>query len=375
MIILIPSYEPDQRLIDIVRSLRTAGHQLVVVDDGSGPAYWPFFDAVERLGAKVLVHQANRGKGAALKTGFAFIAEAYPGQAVVCADSDGQHSVCDIERVARHLAGSDADLVLGARRFTGKVPARSKFGNSVTRRVFALATGRDLIDTQTGLRAHAARTLEWLGAIEGDRFEYELRVLLAATREKRSIEEVEIETIYLEENASSHFRPLWDSLAIYRQLLAFLTSSFIGFGIDVIALFALTAWTGSLVGSVIGARLISATANYSLNRWWVFRGADRSGRGTSLLRYAALAVTLLAANVLLMQGIVVLTGSLALAKIVTEVSLVALSYLIQRTFVFARRNAAVPSPTPAETPAEGPANDRSWAPADPASNAPLVHSR
>ena len=206
MIILIPAYEPDEKLVDLVTSLRCSGQTIVVVDDGSGTEYRPVFHRARSLGCDVIGHLPNRGKGDALKRGFRHIAAVYPGQDVVCADCDGQHTLPDIARVADAVGEHRAGIVLGSRQFAGDVPLRSRFGNDVTRMVFRVATGRRLQDTQTGLRGYPAWMLGWLQTIEGERFEYELEVLLAARRAGVELHEVSIATIYLEENASSHFR-------------------------------------------------------------------------------------------------------------------------------------------------------------------------
>ncbi|GIH08223.1 sugar translocase [Rhizocola hellebori] len=340
MIVLIPAYEPDRRLVELVGRLKH--YRVVVVDDGSGPAYAALFARALRLGAELITLDRNQGKGNALKAGFAHALANHPGHDVVCADSDGQHRPEDIDAVADRLATTGADIVLGARRFTGEVPARSRFGNTLTRRAFALATGRPLIDTQTGLRGHPARTLAWLGSIAGDRFEYELRVLLRAAREARRIEEVEIATIYLEHNASSHFRPIRDSARIYGPLLSFAASSLIGFTIDAIVLLVLAGLTGNLALSAVGARLISASANYAMNYAWIFpvgapRTHRRSGPMRSAWRYAVLAAVMLGANIVLLQSLSALTGSVVVAKLGTELLLFSAGYLVQRHLVFADR--------------------------------------
>ncbi len=334
MIVLIPSYEPDRRLLDLLDDL--AGQTVVVVDDGSGAAFRTVFDAARARGATVLHHEVNRGKGGALRTGFAHIARTHPGAAIVCADSDGQHSPVDILRVAARLEATDADVVLGARRFTGRVPARSRMGNAVTSRLFALAARRRLVDTQTGLRAYPARLVPWLLTVRGDRFEYELRLLLRACAEGLRIEEVDIATIYLDDNASSHFRPLRDSALVYGQLLSFAASSLTGFAIDIAALAVLMSVTGHLTAAVVGARLLSASVNFALNRWWVFGRRDRIGLARSLRRYALLAGAVLLTNVALMHLLLPLTGSLVVAKVVTEVALFVASFGVQRGLVFAR---------------------------------------
>lgn len=329
VVVLIPAFEPDSRLVKLVG--RLSHHRVVVVDDGSGHAYRHVFQRVRRLGADVVTLFRNRGKGYALKAGFEHISGRFPGEPVVCADSDGQHRTEDIEAVARRLAETDAAMVLGARRFTGAVPVRSRVGNAVTRAVFRLVTGLPVSDTQTGLRGYPARMLSWLADVRGDRFEYEQRLLLRAARERLRLEEVEIATIYLDANASSHFRPIRDSLRVYGQLLSFAASSLLGFAVDAALLFSLAALTGSVVTAAVAARVASASVNYAVNRRFVF-AARSSWR--SLPRYAGLAVVLLAANVVLLDGLAVVTGSLLVAKAVTEAALFGVSYLAQRRMVF-----------------------------------------
>ena len=127
-----------------------------------------------------------------------------------------------------------------------------------------------------------------------------------------------------------------DSLRIYGQLLAFVASSLAGFVVDALALAALLTLTGDLVPSIIGARALSATANYSLNRWWVF-GRGSGSRVPSFARYAALAAVVLLANIALMRSWTSVLGSVAIAKVLTELMLFTSSFLAQRTLVFAGR--------------------------------------
>ncbi|MGY1743468.1 MULTISPECIES: glycosyltransferase [unclassified Blastococcus] len=345
MIVLVPAYEPDARLLALVEALRAADPALhvLVVDDGSGPAARPVFAAVRALGCTVLGHPVNRGKGAALRTGLAHAAAAWPGEEVVTADSDGQHSVVDVLRVADRVRRTGA-TVLGVRGFDGAVPARSRLGNSASRVLFRLATGVALADTQTGLRGYPAHLVPWLLTVPGDRFEYELRVLLQAARRGLAVEQVPIATIYLEGNASSHFRPLVDSARVYAPLLAFLASSLAAFAVDTVALLALHALTGALLVSVAGARLLSGTANFAVNRRYVFPGGRRDRRAAAL-RYAALAGCLLAANYGLLAALTRAGVPLLAAKVLTEALLVVASFLVQRAVVFGVRD-RVPAPAP-----------------------------
>ena len=345
MTVLIPAYEPDDRLVDLVAALPD---RIVVVDDGSGPRYAHLFQRLRSMGATVLTHPVNLGKGAALRTGYAHLRASHPDEPVVCADSDGQHTAADIAAVAAALSGTGADMVLGARSLRGSVPLRSRFGNSVTGLAFRAATGTRLTDTQTGLRGYPARMLDWLGEVPGDRFEYELRLLLLGVRQQLRIVEVPISTIYLDGNASSHFRPVRDSARIYAPLLTFAASSVAGFLVDLILLLTLYPLLGNLFWAALTARVGSAAVNFAINRRWVFHG-----RGGSLLRaagrYALLACGVFATNVALLWLLDSALGNLLLAKMLTEATVFGASFLLQRTFVFRSRPVPAPPSTPARS--------------------------
>ena len=343
VLILIPAYEPDLSLVQLVRDLRTRLGEatILVVDDGSGGAYDGVFAVTADAGAHLLRLPTNRGKGAALKAGFAWASEHAPGRSVVCADCDGQHAPADIARVATLVR--PGAMVLGGRRFTGAVPRRSRVGNTAVRGLFRLVSGTRVHDTQTGLRAYPVDLLSWLCTVPGERFEYEFNLLLAARAAGVSIVEVPIETIYLDANASSHFRPVRDSLRICAPMLRFGASSLTGYVVDMTGLVALMALTGNLAASVVGARLLSATVNFTLNRSVVFHHAGNRWKAAG--RYGLLAAAMLAANVVLMAVLVNGSGlPLLLAKVAVELALLAASYGMQHRLVFA--------PTPREHAAE-----------------------
>lgn len=347
MIVLIPAYEPDRRLVDLVATLRASAEidGLVVVDDGSGPDYADVFSAAEAAGAEVLHLAVNRGKGFALKHGYAHIAVTHPDRVVVCADCDGQHVPADIVAVGHAASTTMGSIVLGVRRFSGKVPFKSRLGNGLTRVLFSMSTGRDVTDTQTGLRAYHPAMLHWLGEVEGDRFEYELEVLLRAKKAGFGIVEVPIETVYLEGNKSTHFRPVADSLRVYGPLVRFCMSSISAFAVDVVVL-QLVYWsTRNLAASVVSARVVSATVNFAANRRFVF-GGDNSTRRQSAVQYVSLAAAILLANYWSMHLLYLVVGlPLLVAKLITELGLFVVSYQVQKRFIFrfggrARRPAA-----------------------------------
>lgn len=349
MIILIPAYKPDQSLVRLAHALKAqdASAEILVIDDGSGSTYAPIFAELHLDGAIVQTHPVNRGKGAALRTGIEWARTNRPGEILVTADADGQHLPRDIFRVGVRTetaaAAGQRTIILGVRTKPDpnageegtKVPLRSKIGNSATVGFFALATGARVADTQTGLRGFTPQILDWLLQIPGDKYEYEFSMLLRATRADVELVQVPIVKVYEPGNPTSHFRPLQDSALIYAPLLAFLASSFLtGFLVDAIALFVLVGMGAPLLAAVVGARVISALTNFTVNRIIMHDGGSRPSTSSSLVRYATLAVGILAANAALMEALTGLGASLLVAKILTELILIPVSFAVQRRWVF-----------------------------------------
>lgn len=338
-IALIPAYEPEQILPDLVKEAADHGFAAVVVNDGSSLQTAWLFRHAARYGI-VLNHPQNRGKGCALKTGLDYIRKHFPpGYVVVTMDADGQHTVADAERVCRAAQQSPDRLILGSRRLKGSVPLRSRFGNGVTRWVYRLTTGLRLHDTQTGLRAFSSRLVPEMLEIPGERYEYEMNVLLACPRRHIPIEEVEIETIYLNGNEASHFDTLRDSYRIYKEILKFSAASFASFLVDFSLYSLLSVATAglsdalSLTVSNVGARIVSGCVNYTLNRRLVFESKAHVGR--SALQYLLLAGAILLGNTLVLN---LLADTLGMnryaAKLLTELAFFLLSWAVQRSVIF-----------------------------------------
>lgn len=338
MTILIPAYEPNKRLIKLVYDLiDICDYSIVVVDDGSGEEYKYIFNTLSHLGCTVLAHEKNKGKGAALKTGFQYIKESPETEGVVTADCDGQHLPKDIVKIAESIKEHSNSIVLGTRRFIGNVPLRSRFGNSLTRTVFSLASGAKVYDTQTGLRSFSINMLPWLCEIPGDRFEYEMNMLLEAALAGYSFYEIDIDTVYLEQNKSSHFRPLKDSMRIYLPIIKFSMSSLMSGVLDFVLLGTIQLFTSNLFLAVVGARICSAAFNYTVNRFFVFSKLKDVSVKTSLPRYFILAAFIMLANYSVIDLYYSIIGlSLFLAKIFTEITIFLFSYWSQRKFVFVK---------------------------------------
>ena len=287
--ILIPAYKPDDKLVALTDQLLTHDDlKLVVVDDGSGEAFRPVFEALDKR-VTLISYPDNKGKGGALKTGIRYIMDHMPEcERLVTADADGQHRYADIRRVLDKSEEMPGALVLGSRAFDGDVPLRSRFGNAMTRQVFAIASGVKVRDTQTGLRGFDRDGMRLFVDVPGDRYEYEINMLLTAARAEMPIYEVTIETVYLNDNESSHFYPLKDSLRIYACILKFACSSLICFGIDYVLFQLLRTFIPLTWVSNLLARIVSASVNFTLNKKLVFKGNEKTL--PAVLKYAALAV-------------------------------------------------------------------------------------
>ena len=336
MYVLIPAYQPDARLPRLILELHRAdpSTKIVVVDDGSGQKFSDIFEASATAGAHVISYEHNRGKGYALREGFTWIRDVAGDspECVVTADADGQHTLNDIFRVGRRCTDTGKS-VLGVREFVGHVPARSRIGNTATSALFWLATGWKLKDTQTGLRAFPVALLPALLEVQGDRYEYELRVLLHLAKFRHPVTQIPIETIYEAGNPTSHFRPLQDSARIWAPLLKFAASSGVATVIDYVLVLVLNALTGALFLPVITARVVSASVNFAMNRR-VFEATGVPLR-CSALRYAALAVAVVAGSYTMLAVLTGIGMPLWIAKIIADTTMYLVSYSAQSRYVFA----------------------------------------
>jgi len=333
VIVLIPAYKPDDRLTELVRELREKELDVLLVDDGGGKTFERIFEDCKALGAQVAVHAVNQGKGRALKTGINAALLLYPDlTGIVTADADGQHTPKDILRLIEAMDEHENTLVLGSRAFTGNVPLKSLWGNRITRAVYALASGVKVGDTQTGLRGLPRCALEEMIRIDGERYEYEMNVLLKIRDMNLGVFEVPIETIYINDNAGSHFNPVRDAIRIYMVIFKYLFSSIASFAIDYALCGLCLAYKLPVWLSYALARVVSSQVNYHLNKHTVFSG--RGGK-YSMIKYYALALVQGALGAGLLQGLsMLLPVAPIIIKIPVDLALFAVSYFIQRDYVF-----------------------------------------
>ncbi len=342
-IVIIPAFEPDDKLIVLLQQIKAeTDYSAIVVDDGSTKKASEFIEKAA-LYATVLHHQTNIGKGAAIKTALEHIKNNFPANAVIVTmDADGQHKLSDAVRVCDAAAKHESSLIIGSRKFAGQVPLRSRFGNAITRFVYKIVTGIKVKDTQTGLRAFGAEMIPFMLDVDGKRYEYEMNVLLDCARQKVPIHEVMIETVYINDNASSHFDTIKDSYRIYKEILRFCASSLICFVTDFLIFSLMILLTRDLLVSVsvplsnIVARVISASLNFYINKKYVFKSKESYAK--SAIKYFALAGGILLANTFILTVLVKhVIGNEFISKIIVEVSLFIVSWLVQRFLIFKKR--------------------------------------
>lgn len=345
--IVLPSLNPDEKLNKVVDGLLSAGFEdIVLVNDGSDEAHLePFRQAAAHKEVTLLTHEVNKGKGRALKTAFSYLVDNRKQTAgVITVDGDNQHTVKDIRACAEKMLECKDKVILGCRDFTqDNVPWKSRVGNVSTSLVFRLFCGIKISDTQTGLRAIPYQYLPLMCGVEGERFEYETQMLFAIKKNHIGMEEVKIETVYLEDNASTHFDPIKDSLKIYKIIFKFMISSGTSFLIDYGIYSLLVFLIGGnfsrglrLFIATFAARAVSSICNYTMNKKAVFKSKASVSR--SLIRYYILCVFQTAAS----YGLVYLLSSLCRAgsfleivlKLAVDIVLFIISFQIQHRWVF-----------------------------------------
>lgn len=312
---------------------------IIVVNDGSAASCMPVFEAIESIAGCTLIHHAvNLGKGRALKTGLNYLlTNVHEIRGVVTCDADGQHLAGDVMKVARVLTNNPDCLTLGVRSFDTKVPLRSKLGNIITRSIFYFLVGKYLSDTQTGLRGIPVCFIPSLIRLEGEGYEYEMNMLVAAKTEGLPVIEESISTVYLENNRSSHFNPLFDSMKIYFLLLRFSCSSLVASMLDLVFFTICYKLTANILLSIfLGRYTLACLVNFYINRNFVFHHKDRLR--TTLIRYYLFATFMGMCAFLLISAVTErFSVSVILAKIMVETFLFIISFTVQRDYIFARQ--------------------------------------
>ena len=335
--IIIPAYKPSENIVGFVEELQKHFDDIVVVDDGGQDEFAIIFARLKEMGADVVTHAVNMGKGRALKSAFNYcLTKENPSvHGVITVDADGQHRVEDIIKVAKAMSESAEAVVLGCRNFnTGNVPARSLFGNNVSRVLYKWLAGIAVSDTQTGLRGLPFSILPALTTCVGERYEYETNMFLVIKELGYLISEVSIETVYEDNNSSSHFNPIRDSIRIYSVILKYSVSSLVSSLVDYLVFGIAIACGAPIMIATYIARAISSVFNFLINKKLVFKG-----KGNATIQFVKYIILVIVSGTISGLAVTGLSNCFTsinpiIIKIPVEVVLYFFNYVVQQTFIF-----------------------------------------
>ena len=331
--VLLPVYNPDEKFLTLVEELYKRGFKVVACNDGSKESCDEYFRRAKSF-ADVIGYKDNKGKGYALKRGFEYIGNNLADEVdyIVTADSDGQHAIEDIERVAKLTKKTDG-IVLGMRDLSEKIPIKSRIGNDMSKFVYTIVTGVYLRDNQSGLRGFPVRLCQWLQDIPGNKYEYELNVLVTAHKEGMKVTGIDIKTIYENNNKNTHFKPIKDTFRIQRSLWSYGLISMLMYTlyittISILVWFRIPYFFFWLVGIYVWVTAMHAVIN-------VFSAGIRHRQKISVIYYVTCSIKYCISTLIMLlffyQGwYMVLGGLLSLFVIVM------LSYLFGRSGILGK---------------------------------------
>jgi putative flippase GtrA len=221
---------------------------------------------------------------------------------------------------------------MGTRKFDKSTPMRSLFGNVITQYVFRLFVGKKIPDTQSGLRCIPMTMIPDLLRLEGEKYEFEMNMLISTKIAHIDIMDEAIQTVYLDNNKSSHFNPLTDSMRIYFLLIRFSFSSIFASTIDFVVFTVLYMLRRDILTSMVLARLVSGSVNFLMNKTLVFH--SRIETVLPLVKYIALFIALAVLSYLSIRTIAGFGVNVIVAKALIESLLFFASFSIQRDFIF-----------------------------------------
>lgn len=354
--VIIPSLNPSKELIDYVHNILNKGLKpVIVINDGSNDSYNEIFENLNKLSdCLVLQHEENKGKGAALKTGYAyFLKHCLNCAGVITADADGQHDIEDILKISELLEKFSCNqAILGQRDLYNKnVPIRSRIGNASSAILFSLLYGCKITDTQSGLRGFSADLIPLMLTIKGQRYDYEMTVLAFLQLKNINIIKVPIKTIYIDNNKGSHYRTFYDTAKIFTRIIStflrYTISSFASaiadisvFAICYYLIFGQIPYAQKIFLCTVTARIFSSVVNYYINHKVVFF-SKMPYRSTAIKYYALWCIQLLTSYLLLLEFSSIVHINPILLKYIIDLFLALISYQIQMRLVFKNKDISI----------------------------------
>lgn len=356
IVVLVPAYKPSYLMKEMLVGLVNHYNHIIVIDDGGGDAYASTFNELLhepfKNSVKVFHHVVNMGKGRALKNGINYAFNVYEQEirdgkiiGFVTVDADGQHILDDINKCSSALIENENALILGARTWGKDVPLRSQFGNLTTIKAMQIFHGIKLKDTQTGLRAFNIDNAKKFSTLEGERYEYEINMLIATKRENIKIIEVPIQTIYINDNSESHFDVIKDSFKIYKLILfeffKYGLTSFLSFLVDIWIFAGLTkiiddSFGKKVIVATVIARVISTTVNFLLKKNTVFNTNKKTSE--TIIQFFILAVVVMCLSALLTSFFSKYQSEyVVIIKIIVDTILYFVNFYISKLFIFNKK--------------------------------------
>ncbi|HEV7484077.1 MAG TPA: glycosyltransferase family 2 protein [Thermoanaerobaculia bacterium] len=207
---LIPALNAEESIGAVIRDCKAVNGDVVVIDDGSADRT---AEVAREAGAQVVTHPINRGKGAALKTGFAYALE-HGFDAVITLDADGQHLPREIPKFLAAHVETGADLIIGGRaHLFGEMLPRRRFANRFSARCIAFASKTNVTDSQSGFRLYSARLLSGI-RLRSEGFDLESEVIVQAGCRGFKVITIPIDLGFVDGQSTSHYKPLGDTLRI-----------------------------------------------------------------------------------------------------------------------------------------------------------------
>lgn len=331
--VLLPVYNPDEKFLTLVEELYKRGFKVVACNDGSKESCDEYFRRAKSF-ADVIGYKDNKGKGYALKRGFEYIGNNLADEVdyIVTADSDGQHAIEDIERVAKLTKKTDG-IVLGMRDLSEKIPIKSRIGNDMSKFVYTIVTGVYLRDNQSGLRGFPVRLCQWLQDIPGNKYEYELNVLVTAHKEGMKVTGIDIKTIYENNNKNTHFKPIKDTFRIQRSLWSYGLISMLMYSLYIVTIsilvwFRIPYFFFWLVGIYVWVTAMHAVIN-------VFSAGIRHRQKISVIYYVTCSIKYCISTLIMLlffyQG-----WNMILSGLLCWFAIVMLSYLFGRSGILGK---------------------------------------
>lgn len=222
-IVIMPTLNPLPSIVDFVKKLINLDiKQVIIVNDGSDEKYNKIFEELAQIEkCLILIHEENKGKGRAIKTGFEYVLNNYPKSGfILTVGAHGQHSIDDVQLILHNLKIFSNGIILGTRNFHSKeMSLINTIGNQAVSMLFNLLFHKRILDTQTGLRCIPIKELPWLLKVPGETYDYDTNMLVEAIEREVPIYEIPIGRVKIKKNSIMNYDEITNSKKIIQQII------------------------------------------------------------------------------------------------------------------------------------------------------------